>query len=1055
MDFEAFLLFDRLLLLAFSLLVIGEPLRFLISKYTILFRGLDLARTCVVDVYLAGMILYAVAMVPLHLFSTSTILVILFICGTFLVIIHLGTIKNLPNLPRKVKGYAFRNKASLLGTILVFAMFLSLLWIEVVPLSNFVFGNIYDSSLFGLFTQLIIGNQQTPVTMQPFGTEGIIYPQGFFVIEAFACNLLGFSSAEITLRITPLFMALSVLGAYYLGKELSPRSHLDLSLAFTFWCISRWPRLLLWGSNAFVAGFPLFFLALSQLPRLRNLQRSAFVRKSDLFAFLIISILYGYLAAIHLVFFELLFAVVVTAVVLDVLRERKKVILKLRNFVFFCTFSILPIGVSVYRFIEWHPYIGHNFGLPSDVVLKSEEWVGGVPLSIILQRLGTWIFGADWISPHLVIGYLILGLFISGTVALFLLRNSESFARVKSTFKFALVLAAVSLLLILLTTNEMLSIFPQLTQFAMLTVQVAEMAILTIFAFFVVIAVFNIMLFHALQRLFSSVIHSDNSGSGRIAYHKALGNKLVKTNRSTIKIAVVLILILTAVYGPFPYYLFSQDLLYVDGQYKMFCVTTEDDYQLMLWMRGNLPSNSTILVNPHESGGFIPCISGHRVIYAPGASRYSLAYGDLVNLINDHKLNETTYELARKLNITHVFIGSSATPGRDRWDEMLFLGNPNFRLIKNIGKAYLFEVSNKIDLELVFASDFENKSLSADGWTIASSSYDGVGSAEYASKYDSNGASALKISAKNIGKAGERDFWYSIYRDVYVSSNSNVFLSFYVDVAGGFEGADNLMIILSDPNWTRQLFLGGIQNGRGGFVLTLPMRKGSYQFNISRLWEETHNSSLPTHLHLQFLNYDSDRIENVAYINNVQINVDGPVPAAVKFWDDFKYENLSSSGWLLSDHGSGNGLVTKGDDQFLGKGRLELDSESINGSYWVSIYKPIKLLWNSNSVMLRFKIDAKAGFGGNDGLAIIVCDTSWERHIYLATNPNATPVNHFINPIGSQQVNISDVWSSVYNQSLPETFFVQVLNLDSDGIKNVAYINLVQFEIPASSIGAR
>jgi hypothetical protein len=1048
MDFESFYLFDRLLLLAFSLLVIGDPLRYLIAKYTTLFRGLDFAQIFIVDVYLAGLILYAVAMIPLHLFNIYLTIGLLSACCVFSIKVHFEKLKKLSHIPRTVTDYTSKHRAKLLKNLLVFGMFLSLLWIEIIPLSNFVFGNVYDSSLFGLFVQLNIRHQQTPVTMQPFGAEGIIYPQGFFVIEAFTCNLFGFSSAEITLRITPFFMALIVLGAYYLGREFSPSSHLDLSLAFTFWCISRWPRLLFWGSNAFVAGFPLYFVALSQLPRLTSLQKGSFARKNDALTFLTISVLFGYLAAIHLVFFELLFALVVLTVLFNFLRERKEILPKLRNFAVFCVFSFIPICVSVYRFIAWHPYVGNNLGLPSDVVLISEEWAGGVPLSVIVQRLGNWIFVSDWISPHLVIGYLILGLSISGTIATVLLRNDRSFSQVKKTVKMALVVAAASFSLILLTTNELLSLLPQLTQFAMLTVQVAEMAILAIVALFFMVAVFNLMLFSALQRILSSGIHIERFGSIRIRLQETLHKKLSQPRKPARKTIIALFLILTVIYGPFLYYFFSADVNYADGQYKMFCTTTEDDYQLMQWIRDNLPLDSIILINPHESGGFIPCISGHRVIYSPGASRYSFSYGVLVDLISNHELNGTVYEFAKALNITHVFVGSSATPGRERWDPLLFLGNPNFRLLKNIGQTYLFEINNRINLDAVFASDFENRSLSADGWIVASSSNDGVGSAVLVSGYGVNGETALKISAKSTGGG----YWCSAYRDIYVPSNSNVFLSFYINAADGFEGSDNLMVILSDTNWTRQLYLEAIPNRVGKSVLAMPMREGSYQFNISRLWKETYSSILPTQFHLQILNYDDNGVENVAYVNNVEVKVNGPPSAAIRFWDNFEHGTLASSEWLMSSQGNGLGLVAKVDDQFADTKRLRMDSKSIHGSYWISIYRSIKLYWNSSSVMLRFKLDATIGFGDKDGLAIIVCEPSWDRHAYLATNPNATPVNHPISPTGLQEVNISDVWRNLYNQPLPETFFLQLLNIDTDGVKNVAYVDLVQIEIPGSSI---
>src|SRR4030067_180327 len=437
MMLETLSIFIRLVSVALSLFLVGEPFRILLSRYTTLFREMDTLQTFVVDFYLGGLVFYAIAMTPLQLFSFQISLGILVACTLSSSIIY----------ARKVAGF-FSDLKEHFRTNRKQALKIT-----------FVFG-----------------------------------------IEAFACNLFGFSAAEISLKITPLFMALAVLGAYFLGRSFSPNSPLDLSLAFTFFCISRWPRLLLWGSNAFVAGFALYLIALGLLPKLRKLQKNPFLNRRDLATFVMIGIICGYLAAIHLVFFELLFVMTVIYTLFILIKERKSVLLKLGGVVLFCLVSLVPISVSIYRFVAWHPYPGNNIGLPSDVVIRSEEWVGGVPLSVVLQRLAGWGFYFDLLSPHVIVLFGIVELLLFGTSAVILLRKHESFSKVREIFKLSLVVPAIALPMILLTTNEMLLLVPQLTQFAMITVQIAEMAILAISALFIALGAYNVLIIQQIGR---------------------------------------------------------------------------------------------------------------------------------------------------------------------------------------------------------------------------------------------------------------------------------------------------------------------------------------------------------------------------------------------------------------------------------------------------------------------------------------------------------------------------------------------------------------------------
>jgi|GEM_PF-907956 len=1037
MDIEVIYLFSKLIVFLVSLVLIGEPLRVVLAKYVKLFKQFGLLQILVIDAYLAGLIIYAIAMIPLHLFNITTMWSVLILFGSLTFLMHWRSLESL-----NPKGMAKRcrslSKGKLLKNVVVLALFLSTLWIEVIPLSNYVYGNVQDSALFGLFTSLIQKNQQVPVTIQPYGTEGIIYPQGFFTMEAFACDLLGLSTAEVTLRITPLFMALAVLAAYCLGRMLSPESPLDIGLAFTFWCVSRWPTLLLWGSNAFVGGFPLYLVAIGLIMQLKDL------KKENMAQIVVISLLYGYLAAIHLVFYEILFVMFGLITIFTALQKREFLLQKIGIFLVFCAASIVPIGVSIYRFIAWHSYLGHNIGLPSDTVLIGEQWTGGVPLTTVIGRITDWTVFSDWINPYPLIRNMIIALFVIGIISFLLLRKSNSVAPLKRAVVAALSSGAAAGLIIILSTNETVNMFPVLSSIAILAIQVAETTIVMLTALFITLGVCSIVFYHGLQKLYMHIRNYRNNRLHKKAIYVPFWDESPRKRKAAIfKATMFSILSLTMIYTPFVYYLSTQDLQYMNGQYNLFCVTTQDDNQLMLWMKDKLPSDSKILINPSDAGGFIPLVSNYSVIYQPGASRYSASYGDLVNMLIDGTLNTTTYELIRNFNVTYIFVGSTALFNHQTWDPMLFLGNPNFELVKNIGKAYLFKVNlTHLNLSLIFSDNFESGDLNTNGWIISESSNQGQASAQLISEQGCENNSSLEITARSSSGS----FWYSMYRKIYVPSSDNVSLSFCSKIGSGFSGADDFMIIVSDQNWTNHLIFSATPNRVDRSVIVLPMPDGSFQFNISDLWQRIHNSTLPTSLYLQIQNYDSDGVQNDAYIDYITVTMGKP-EGNISYWDHFDFDTVTYPGWQISHYGAGSGNITAMKNPDNGQGLLEMTAKCDNSIYWSSIYKAITLPQNWNSATLFFNVNASEGFGNGDALGIVISDINWKHQLFLTTNDSGIASPYTISSGKYQEFDLGTAWSIAFNSTLPVSFYLQIQNVDRDGFENIAQIYLIGIKV--------
>ena len=76
--------------------------------------------------------------------------------------------------------------------------------------------------------------------------------------------------------------------------------------AFIFAFVSRWPKLLVWGSYAFVASFPVFLIVLSFV--FFSLTPHNQTRRSQVTGTFFLGLLIGYIGAIHAVFYEVIIA---------------------------------------------------------------------------------------------------------------------------------------------------------------------------------------------------------------------------------------------------------------------------------------------------------------------------------------------------------------------------------------------------------------------------------------------------------------------------------------------------------------------------------------------------------------------------------------------------------------------------------------------------------------------------------------------------------------------------------------------------------------------------
>jgi hypothetical protein len=341
---------------------------------------------------------------------------------------------------------------------------------------------------------------------------------------------------------------------------------------------------------------------------------------------------------------------------------------------------------------------------------------------------------------------------------------------------------------------------------------------------------------------------------------------------------VVSILLISAIYAPFIFVRVFLDPSTLKTTYDMFAVTSIQDNEVIFWIRENLTKDAVILVNPQDPGLFIPSISQRKTVFTATGSQLSRSYQKLCDDLYNETLNVVDYDIMKNFNLTYVYVGSAATHYwlKDyRWSPQLFLGNPNFELVKKVGNACLFKVLYK-NPSLVFQDDFEHENWNAYEW---SSGYDGngEGNVTLAKDFGNDSQKYLKITAQTAYTISAQSYVQYVRRQFFVPSDSDVTLSFDYNATQGFHSTDAFAVLISDINRNHSLVLttsnGAYANYANSIFLDKP--EGHFELkdlnSLSALWLDRFHSTFPTSFYLEFVNYDRDGVKNIVYIDNIKV----------------------------------------------------------------------------------------------------------------------------------------------------------------------------------------
>jgi hypothetical protein len=246
-----------LVLFAAASALAGGALRTWAIRYVPSWGRLGPIERLFLDIYLGGAALYAVAVLPLGLFTGATFPVVVAISATYLVY-------RAARIGRAPAAHAVARAASeyvRLGPAIALLAAATLGLLELAVAVGIPTGNTYDASQLATYTSLLIQNRSLPTNLGGIGLAiPVAYPQGTTVWMASAQLLFSLPPARTAVLVTPLFLGLAPLGAYVLGDRWLGGARAGAILAAGFALLATWTRLEVAGSYDFVVAFPLVLL---------------------------------------------------------------------------------------------------------------------------------------------------------------------------------------------------------------------------------------------------------------------------------------------------------------------------------------------------------------------------------------------------------------------------------------------------------------------------------------------------------------------------------------------------------------------------------------------------------------------------------------------------------------------------------------------------------------------------------------------------------------------------------------------------------------------------
>lgn len=541
------------------------------------------------------------------------------------------------------------------------------LWVRVLPEANFVLGSVNDSALHTLFVYAIIQDKGIPQSIPIVAPVVLQFPQGLHVVLAYFTMISGMPSQFTVFYELAYFNATIVIAAYTFASIIISKKF-GVMVELILFALSMYPIVIVWGAQIIPWGLTIFFATLALCTPFFSGGDSSNFKRKDLQTAIIPGLLLGYLGAVY----TPLFVLMILMFFIWALLSRSDLKRRLLSVVSIVVISLPLIALWIYRIVFFSNfstayYYAQDYASNYQRALSSGlRWFPFKEMTTLSGMSNTVLAWVDWplFSGWPGSEYLFTPLLIIGTGLVVLAVFSKSHLSLKPNF-LNYVIAAFLTVIIWGVNSPAGFVYYVGGPFGIMVPELDKAAVLT--------GTF-LLPFLAATPLY-------------LVFSRPLKGKILKeTNKKYFTIAVIAILIIAnIVLTPFA-------VSWLVGNYNIYAVTSNSDYQLLTWMHTGISQNSVVLVNPYDAGQYVVSISNKTVVGEyTGINFISSAYQNLTILLANNVMNARTLSLIDSLNVTYIFVGSRSY--QYGWSPDLFIDHClTFRAVKEFGTSYLFEV---------------------------------------------------------------------------------------------------------------------------------------------------------------------------------------------------------------------------------------------------------------------------------------------------------------------------------------------------------------------------
>ena len=657
----------------------GELVRSLTARHVSLWRRPEPIERLLVDFYLGGAIVYAVAAVPWDGFVAPVVLGIPLVATALLVLRAVRAARR--------PGGTDSVLASLvpLGRPVYLAVLLSGLGLFLVELATALpvgSGNTFDSSLLTTYTSLLLRTHTTATSFAPYATTGILYPQGATTWLGWAQLLFGPPPARMALLVTPLFLGLAPLAGFAFGRRVFGTDRAGLATALLLAWVGTGTRGVVFGSNDFVIAFPLVLVLAGQAA---VWLRAPVLAVPDALAF---GVLAGYSAAINPVGAEWLFVTLPLAALLARPRFGGHVGRWAVRWGLAVGVALVAVVPSLY--VLWlgraNPRLVPGAGPP--VVGAST----GISAPRFLGSIDPFLFGSQdtGLSSLAALRFEIAVLLVLGLAVVLLLRRDSTLGRYLETFRILLAAGMIVLLAYLTVFWAASTGWGPAVTFSRLSSS-NELSLL-LFTLYGVVAALPLML--SLERFAGWVRRASPPPAPGRPTNGSPGSS--DPPRFSATRAVLPLLLALAIVVPGVVLTPTELPPSLNGVYQDFGNVTAADYDLLAYAGSHLPSGARVLVAPGSAGEFLPGYCSDIVLLypmVPGWPTVNASYARLVRDLPNATFGPTDQQALASLDVGFVVVTGNNTQLWWAFSPTPFLRDPaSYPVLFHEGDAYLFGV---------------------------------------------------------------------------------------------------------------------------------------------------------------------------------------------------------------------------------------------------------------------------------------------------------------------------------------------------------------------------